>query len=85
MTKRPGSRQTYYQVLMLDQAADADLVSAVHRRLAQRYHPDLHPGAAAYRQMLEVNRAYDILRDPARREQYDRQLAQGPSGWDDRV
>jgi len=56
---------------MLDPGADADIVSAVHRRLALRYHPDLHPGAEAFRRMLEVNRAYEELRDPGRRALYD--------------
>ena len=84
MIKRPGTPRTHYQVLMLDPTADADLLSTVHRRLAQRYHPDLHPGAAAYRQMLEVNRAYDVLRDPERRALYDRQIARDPDRWDDR-
>jgi DnaJ-class molecular chaperone len=82
MATRPGSPRTHYQTLMLDPTADAELVSAVHRRLAQRYHPDLHPGPAAYGQMLDLNRAYDVLRDPERRALYDRQLARGPDPWD---
>jgi DnaJ-class molecular chaperone len=69
-----GTPKTLYQVLMLDPGADADIVSVVHRRLARRYHPDLHPGAEAYRNMLELNRAYDVLRDPARRALYDLQF-----------
>ncbi len=85
MSQRPRPRRTHYQVLMLDQEADADLVSVVYRRLAQQFHPDLHPDAAPFREMLEVNRAYDVLRDPERRARYDEQLSLGSFGWDDRA
>ncbi len=71
-----------YQVLMIDRSADLDILSTVHRQLARRYHPDLHPSPAAYARMLEVNRAYDVLRDPVRRAQYDRQLDPVTQDWD---
>ncbi len=67
-------RKNYYQVLMVDQAADADIVAVVHRRLAQRFHPDLDPGDDARQKMLEINQAYDVLRNPERRAKYDQEL-----------
>ena len=60
-------RKNYYQVLMVDQSADADIMAVVHRRLAQRYHPDMDPGEDARQRMLEINQAYDVLRNPDRR------------------
>lgn len=68
-------RKNYYQVLMVDTAADADILAVVHRRLAQRYHPDLDPGDDARQKMLEINQAYDVLRNPERRAKYDQELA----------
>ena len=68
-------RKDYYQVLMVDQAADADILAVVHRRLAQRYHPDMDPGDDARQRMLEINQAYDVLRNPERRAKYDQELA----------
>ena len=60
-------RRNYYQILMVDQSADADILAVVHRRLAQRYHPDMDPGDDARQRMLEINQAYDVLRNPERR------------------
>ncbi len=68
-------RKNYYQILMVDQSADADILAVVHRRLAQRYHPDLDPGDDARQLMLEINQAYDVLRNPERRARYDQELA----------
>lgn len=68
-------RKNYYQILMVDQAADADIMAVVHRRLAQRYHPDMDPGEDAQKRMLEINQAYDVLRNPDRRARYDQELA----------
>ena len=41
MTHDP--RYNYYQVLMLAETADAEIISTVYRKLAQRYHPDVDP------------------------------------------
>ena len=35
--------RTYYQSSMVDPEADPDIISVVHRRLAQRFHPDVDP------------------------------------------
>lgn len=68
-------RRTYYQILMVDPSADADILSVVHRRLAQRFHPDMDPSEEARQRMTEINQAYDTLRNPERRARYDRELA----------
>lgn len=68
-------RKNYYQILMVDPSADADILAVVHRRLAQRYHPDMDPGEDAPQRMLEINQAYDVLRNPERRARYDQELA----------
>ena len=67
--------RTYYQILMVDAAADQDVISVVHRRLAQRYHPDVDPSSESRARMLEINEAWDALKDPDRRRRYDAQLA----------
>jgi curved DNA-binding protein CbpA len=70
-----ADRRSYYKVLMLDPSADRDVVSAVYRRLAQRYHPDRDASPEAARRMAEINEAYSVLKDPVRRLEYDRDLA----------
>ena len=59
---------------MVDQAADADIMAVVHRRLAQRYHPDIDPSDDARQRMTEINQAWQVLRDPEKRAKYDREL-----------
>jgi len=63
----------YYDVLGVSPGAGADEIRRAHRQLARRYHPDISSDekAAAF---LEVSRAYDVLRSPARRRSYDARL-----------
>ena len=68
-------RKTYYSILMVDPQADADIIATVHRRLAQRYHPDRDGTPEAQKRMLEINQAYDMLKSPEKRALYDAELA----------
>jgi curved DNA-binding protein CbpA len=68
-------RKTYYRILMVDPQADADIIATVHRRLAQRYHPDRDDTPEARQRMLEINAAYDTLKSPEKRALYDAELA----------
>jgi len=60
-----------YAVLGLPRDADASQVSLAYRRLAKRYHPDLHPGEEVAERMRAVNEAWGILSSPDRRASYD--------------
>ncbi len=68
-------RKTYYQILQVDVNADADIIAIVHRRLAQRFHPDLDSSPEASKRMLEINKAYDVLKNTEQRARYDAELA----------
>lgn len=65
-----------YRALGLSREATTAEVRAAHRRLAKRYHPDA-PHADASR-FLAVQDAYELLRDPVRRSEWDRRHAPGP-------
>lgn len=65
----------YYRILQVDPSADYEVVEAAFRRLARKYHPDLNPGEGAGATMRQLNEAYAVLKDPARRAEYDRQRA----------
>lgn len=65
----------YYKILQIDPAADPEVVQAAYRRLAQKYHPDANAASEATRRMQEINEAYEVLRDPVRRADFDRRYA----------
>lgn len=71
----------YYDVLGIPrEASEADIKKA-YRRLAMEYHPDRNNGdKLAEERFKEVTEAYDVLRDPAKRVQYDRYGAAGLRG-----
>ncbi len=66
MSKKP------YKILQVDTKAEPEVIEAAYRRLARKYHPDVNPSANAKVRMQEFNWAYETLRDPQKRAQYDR-------------
>ena len=53
-----------YKILGVSRDASEDQVKSAYRRLAKKYHPDLHPGdAEAARMMNKVNAAYEQIRN----------------------
>ncbi len=60
-----------YAVLGLRRDANAAQISLAHRRLAKRFHPDLHPDEAVTERMRAVNEAWEILSAPDRRASWD--------------
>ncbi|MFI4998903.1 MAG: J domain-containing protein [Reyranellales bacterium] len=67
----------HYQELGLARDADAEAIRAAYRTLAKQLHPDLSDPAGAESKVpfLRLQEAYDVLRDPLRRAQYDGELA----------
>ncbi len=60
-----------YAVLGVDRDASPLTVARAHRRLAKRYHPDVHPDPDGTARMRRINEAWQILADRARRAAYD--------------
>jgi hypothetical protein len=61
-----------YAVLGVPRDASPLQVARARRRLAKRFHPDLHPGADMSESMRRVNEAWYILSSATRRSAYDR-------------
>lgn len=62
----------YYEVLGVDKNASADEIKKAYRKLAKKYHPDLHPNdESAHKKFTEINEAYEVLSDPEKRKKYD--------------
>ena len=66
-----------YDVLGVAAGADRGEIRAAYVNLAKQLHPDRNAGSAHAEQTLrEVNQAYELLKDPARRSAYDQLLQQ---------
>ena len=68
----------YYKTLGVESDASADAIKRAYRKLARKYHPDVSKEADAENRFKEIGEAYEALKDPEKRAQYD-QLRQG--GW----
>ncbi len=60
----------HYEVLQLNQNADAETVERVYRILAKRFHPD-NAGTGDGERFRKVREAYEVLSDPERRAKFD--------------
>lgn len=68
----PSSRMDPYQTLEVDRGATEKDIKLAYFRLAKKHHPDLNSGDPKARERFQkVAAAYEILRDPLRRRQYD--------------
>lgn len=61
-----------YEVLGVARSASAADIKSAFRKLARKYHPDVNPGdAQAEERFKEINHAYEVLSDDAKRAHYD--------------
>ena len=67
----PPTRLDPYAELGLAPTATRRQIADAYRRLAKRYHPDLHREPAAGERMRRINMAWEVLSDPARRSRHD--------------
>jgi molecular chaperone DnaJ len=60
-----------YEVLGVARDASTDEIKRAFRSLARQFHPDANPSPDSEARFKEINAAYEILSDPAKRERYD--------------
>jgi molecular chaperone DnaJ len=63
------SKRDYYEVLGVDKNASADEIKKAFRREAIKHHPDKEGGDET--KFKEINEAYEVLKDPAKKQRYD--------------
>lgn len=83
----------YYKILGVPRDAAQDDIKQAYRKLARRYHPDVSKEVNAEDKFKEVGEAYEVLRDPQKRAQYDQfgsryrhgQSFTPPPGWEENL
>lgn len=69
-------QDTLYETLEVSPRACPQVIRAAYRCLAQCNHPDKHAGSeAAIARLAQINLAYTVLSDPAKRQRYDQLIA----------
>src|ERR1051325_4607532 len=83
----PVEFKDYYKTLGLAREASQDDIRKAFRKLAREYHPDVAKDKKkAEEKFKEINEAYEVLGDPAKRKKYDTLGAnwnrpEPPPGW----
>src|SRR5271169_126042 len=77
----PVQYKDYYESLGVPRTASADEIKKAFRKLARQYHPDVAKDKKkAEEKFKEINEAYEVLSDPAKRKKYDELGANWKSG-----
>lgn len=61
----------YYAVMQVHPLAEQEVIEKAYKALVMKYHPD---NGGDNERMVAINLAYEVLADPAKRVQYDREL-----------
>ncbi|MQS51527.1 molecular chaperone DnaJ [Companilactobacillus mishanensis] len=69
-----------YDVLGVDKDASQDDIKHAFRSLSKKYHPDINKAPDAEAKFKEINDAYETLKDPQKRAQYDQFGSAGMDG-----
>jgi DnaJ-class molecular chaperone len=65
-----------YAILGVTHESNDEAIVAAYRALARRHHPDI-AGEAATERMIRINAAFERLRTPERRAEYNLELGHG--------
>lgn len=67
----------YYDILGIQKGASDEDIKKAYRKQALRYHPDKNKSPGAEEKFKEIAEAYDVLRDPKKKDIYDRYGEEG--------
>lgn len=63
--------QDYYATLGVGRDASVEEIRRAYRKLARKRHPDVDKSAGATQRFAQIGEAYEVLKDPKKRERYD--------------
>lgn len=61
----------YYEILGVKRDASEAEIKSAYRKLARKYHPDVNKTKEAESKFKDINEAYEVLGDKAKRQRYD--------------
>ena len=79
-----GEEKTYYDILGVSITASQEEIKKAYKKMAQKHHPDRYTDIQAKKEagkrMTEINQAWNTLKDPLKRTEYDMKMMSGKSG-----
>ena len=71
MSTRNQTNRDFYEILGVSRSADMASIKSAYRKLAKQYHPDANPDEDTTLKFQEINRAYEVLKNPDLKKKYD--------------
>ncbi len=62
--------EDYYKILQVHFMAESEVIKAAYIRLSKKYHPDASDNYLAQEKMKQINRAYEVLGNTDKRNEY---------------
>lgn len=74
----------YYKILGVNENAEPADIKKAYRKQARKYHPDVSDEEYSEDKFKEASEAYEVLKDPEKRAEYDQLRKMGARGEDGR-
>lgn len=71
MSSRQQTGRDFYRILGVNRNASTKEIKSAFRTKAKQYHPDANPGKDTTEQFQDINRAYEVLKNPDLKKKYD--------------